>query len=75
MPDVVGMSLQDAQDTIQTEVGEFFFSTSHDVSGQGRVQVLDAGWQVCDQNIDAGDELTEDSNVDLGVVRASEDCP
>ena len=75
MPKVVGLDLQDAQDKIQMAVGSFFVSTSHDVSGQGRIQVLDAGWKVCDQNIKAGKVFDDDAKIDLGVVRVSEDCP
>ena len=75
MPKVVGLNLQDAQDEIQKAVGSFFVSTSHDVSGQGRTQVLDAGWKVCDQNIKAGKAFDDDAKIDLGVVRESEDCP
>lgn len=75
MPNVVGMSLQDAQDKIQIAVGSFFYSTSHDVSGQGRIQVLDAGWQVCEQSVKAGRTFTARTGVDLGVVRLSENCP
>ena len=75
MPNVVGTSLQDAQDAIQATAGEFFYSTSHDASGQGRTQVLDAGWQVCDQSPKPGARFTEGSKVDFGVVRVSEDCP
>ena len=75
MPDVVGISLQEAQNKIQSAAGGFFYSKSHDVSGQGRIQVLDAGWQVCDQSLKAGKTFTDDTDIDLGVVRVSEDCP
>lgn len=75
MPDAVGMTLQQAQDAVQVAVGSFFVSRSHDVSGQGRVQVLDSGWQVCDQNVAPGAAFDTDTNIDLGVVRTTESCP
>ena len=43
MPDVVCMSLQDAQDTIQS--AGVFFSRSDDATGDGRMQVVDDNWQ------------------------------
>ena len=75
MPDLVGSNLQDAQDEVQRTVGTFVFSISHDVDGQGRTQINDSAWQVCDQIPAAGQPLLESSNVDFGVVRTQEECP
>jgi hypothetical protein len=76
MPDLVGETLQDAQDRIQDLTdGAVLISTSHDLTGQDRNQVLDRNWQVCSQNIAPGEPLTTDSEVDFGVVKLEEPCP
>ena len=76
MPDLTGGDLQTAQDAVQSvSNGEIFFSDSHDVSGQGREQILDSGWQVCTQDPAPGSTITPDTSIDFGVVRESEQCP
>lgn len=76
MPNLVGATLQDAQDQIQSLTsGAVFFTDSHDLGGQGRNQVLDSNWQVCAQNIAPGAALTAESQVDFGVVKLGESCP
>jgi hypothetical protein len=74
MPSVVGMTLQDAQDLIQTN--GVFLSLSHDLLGT-RNQVLDANWRVCTQNVPAGQRVTGDAEgvIDLGAVKLEEPCP
>ena len=74
MPSVVGMTLQDAQDLIQTN--GVFLSLSHDLLGS-RNQVLDANWRVCTQNIAPGQRVTGDVEgaIDLGAVKLDELCP
>ncbi|MGY1833473.1 hypothetical protein ACI8AA_23910 [Geodermatophilus sp. SYSU D01180] len=74
MPSVVGMTLQDAQDLIQTS--GVFLSVSHDLLG-ARNQMLDANWKVCTQNVPAGQRVTGDVEgaIDLGVVKVEEFCP
>ncbi len=76
MPDLVGETLQDAQDRIQDVTGgAVLISTSHDLTGQDRNQVLDRNWQVCTQSIAPGEPLTTESEVDFGVVKLEESCP
>jgi hypothetical protein len=76
MPNLVGSGLQDAQDAIQKLTGnEIFFSSSHDVSGKGRHQILDRDWKVCSQNIAAGDQIQAGVKIDFGVVKLAESCP
>lgn len=75
MPSVTGLDLQSAQDAVQVAAGGFFISTSTDLSGQGRNQVLDANWQVCQQTPAPGSAFAADDKVDFGVVRISESCP
>ena len=76
MPDLVGATLQDAQDRMQDLTrGAVYFTDSHDLGGKDRNQVSDRNWQVCTQSIAAGDTLTADSRVDFGVVKLEETCP
>jgi hypothetical protein len=76
MPNLVGTGLQKAQDDIQKLTGNgVFFTSSHDATGRGRHQVIDSDWQVCTQNVPAGDTITITSKIDFGVVRTSESCP
>jgi hypothetical protein len=76
MPDLVGRGLQDAQDQIQKLTGDrVFYTGSHDLSGQGRHQVVDANWKVCTQNIAPGAAVTPTAKIDFGVVKTDESCP
>jgi hypothetical protein len=76
MPDEVGKSLQGAQDDLQEVSGNpLFVSFSEDATGQGRVQVLDSGWQVCSQMPKAGEAFGDYTDVKFYVVRESENCP
>jgi hypothetical protein len=76
MPDLAGTVLQDAQDQIQTLTGgAVYFTDSHDLSGEGRHQVMDDNWQICTQNIAPGSALTSTSKIDFGVVKLDESCP
>jgi hypothetical protein len=77
MPDLRGGNLQTAQDAIQALTGNpAFFSTSTDLTGQGRMQVMDRNWQVCSSTPAPGESFTSTSKVDFGVVKIdSESCP
>lgn len=76
MPNLVGATLQDAQDQIQALTGgAVFYTKSHDLTGSDRNQVLDANWQVCTQNLAPGAAVTSVSLIDFGVVKLSESCP
>jgi hypothetical protein len=74
MPNMVGVNLQVAQNTMQ-ENG-VMYSVSHDLLGM-RSQVMDGNWQVCDQNIPAGQQVVGDVEgaIDFGVVKLGEPCP
>jgi beta-lactam-binding protein with PASTA domain len=69
MPDVVCMSLQDAQDLIQDQ--GVFFSRSEDASGQDRAQIVDSNWVVIDQTPAPGTRFSEGDAV-LEVLKADE---
>jgi hypothetical protein len=76
MPNLTGAVLQDAQNQIQTLTADaVYFTDSHDLSGQGRHQVMDDNWQICTQNIAPGSTLTATSKIDFGVVKLDETCP
>ena len=74
MPNMVGMNLQVAQNTMQAN--GVMYSVSHDLLGM-RKQVLDGNWQVCNQSIPAGQLVTGDveGQIDFGVVKLEERCP
>ncbi|MGB3355871.1 MAG: PASTA domain-containing protein [Mycobacterium sp.] len=77
MPNLIGQNLQDAQDAIQALTDyEIAISTSTDLTGEGRNQMLDANWQVCSSTPPPGSTLTPSTPVDFGVVRIDvESCP
>jgi hypothetical protein len=77
MPDLIGKDLQGAQDAIQSlTLGEVWFSTSSDLTGQGRAQVSDRNWVVCASRPPPGATFTANTEIDFGVVRIdTETCP
>ncbi len=77
MPNLIGMDLQGAQDAIQSvSGGAVWFSSSTDLTGQGRAQISDRNWQVCSSTPAPGSVFTADTEIDFGVVRIdSEECP
>ncbi len=66
LPNVVGMDLQLAQDTLQA--AGFYALKSHDAKGLNRNQVLDRNWTVVDQTPRAGATVPTSQVVDLGAV-------
>ncbi len=76
MPALVGTNLQAAQDAMQALTGNpLFFTTSTDLTGEGRAQVLDRNWQVCSQSLPPGTVFDASTIVDFGVVKTEEACP
>ncbi|MGU3499421.1 hypothetical protein [Mycobacterium sp. C31M] len=77
MPNLIGMDLQGAQDAIQSvSGGQVWFSSSTDLTGQGRAQLSDRNWQVCSSTPAPGATFTAGTSIDFGVVRIdSEECP
>jgi hypothetical protein len=75
MPDLVGSGLQDAQNAIQKLTGYgIALTSSHDATGQGRHQVSDRNWKVCDQNVKSGATITTGTRIDFGAVKLDESC-
>ena len=76
MPSEIGKNLQQAQDDLQALTGNpMFVSTSEDLTGKGRQQIMDRNWQVCSSSPPPGSAFTSQTNVVFGVVRDSEMCP
>ena len=76
IPNLVGTDLQGAQDTIQSLTdGDVWFSSSTDLTGQGRAQIVDRNWIVCSSTPAAGAAFTATTAIDFGVVRDTEVCP
>jgi hypothetical protein len=76
MPNLVGMDLQGAQDAIQSLTGgEVWLSTSTDLTGMGRAQIIDRNWTVCSSTPSAGAAFNVTTTIDFGVVRDTETCP
>ena len=73
MPNVVCMTLQDAQNLIQK--AGVFYSKSFDATGKGRKQLWDRGWIVVSQNIAPGTSFGS-GDAKLGAVKTDEpnDC-
>jgi hypothetical protein len=75
MPNLVGEGLQDAQDAIQELTGfGIMITTSHDATGQNRMQVADRNWKVCTQNVPPGGTITRETRIDFGAVKLEETC-
>ena len=78
MPNLVGTDLQGAQDAIQSLThGEVWLSTSTDLTGKGRAQIVDRNWTVCSSTPSPGAAFTATTTttIDFGVVRDTETCP
>lgn len=75
MPNLVGVGLQEAQDSLQalTDYG-VAVTTSHDAAGAGRMQVSDRNWKVCSQSVAPGSTITSATPIDFGAVKLEEDC-
>ncbi len=75
MPDLVGATLQDAQDAVQA-LTDFAIpiTTSSDATGRDRMQLDDRNWRVCAQSVPAGADITPGSAIDFAVVQLDEEC-
>jgi beta-lactam-binding protein with PASTA domain len=70
VPDVVGMDLQMAQDTLQA--AGLYALTSHDATGQDRAQLVDRNWQVTEQSPAAGTKVDAAQTIDLGAEKLTD---
>lgn len=71
LPDLVGLDLQAAQD--EAQAAGFYALDDQDASGQGRLQVYDRNWTVCEQDPAPGTHPT-DTSVTLYAVKDNESC-
>lgn len=70
LPNVVGMDLQTAQDTMQA--AGFIFLRDKDDTGQDRFQVFDRNWVVTRQEPEAGQEISVATWVTLFAKKKSD---
>ncbi len=73
MPDLVGMNLQLAQDTLQSL--NSWFIDQEDASGLDRMQMVDSNWQVCRQDPAPGTAVPISTIVTVWNVKLDEACP
>lgn len=66
MPNLIGKDLQGAQDAIQSLThGAVWFSSSTDLTGKGRAQVIDRNWQVCSSTPPPGAKFGTSTSIDF----------
>ncbi|MGS2640151.1 PASTA domain-containing protein [Streptosporangium sp. G12] len=70
LPDVVGMNLQEGQDTMQA--AGFYVLNDKDATGQNRLQVYDRNWVVTKQSPAAGRKVTVDTLITLYAKKIGE---
>jgi hypothetical protein len=76
MPNLVGKDLQGAQDAIQSLTHDaVWYSSSTDLTGKGRAQIVDRNWTVCNSTPAPGATFNTTTAIDFGVVRDTETCP
>jgi len=44
-------------------------------AAEDRFVLVESNWQVCTQNVEPGQQLTTESQIDFGVVKLEESCP
>jgi len=77
MPNLIGTDLQGAQDAIQSLTSDaVWYTGSTDLTGQGRMQVIDRAWVVCSSSPPPGSVFDATTQITFGVVKKdSESCP
>ncbi|MEU4534416.1 PASTA domain-containing protein [Streptosporangium sp. NPDC023825] len=70
LPDVVGMNLQEGQDTMQA--AGFYVLNDKDATGQNRFQVSDRNWVVTKQTPAAGRKVAVDTLITLYAKKIGE---
>ncbi|WP_207621152.1 PASTA domain-containing protein [Streptosporangium minutum] len=70
LPDVVGMNLQEGQDTMQA--AGFYALDDQDSTGQGRLQIYDRNWVITKQDPAAGRKVATDTPVTLYAKKYGE---
>ncbi|MGN9845287.1 PASTA domain-containing protein [Nonomuraea sp. H19] len=70
LPDVVGMNLQEGQDTLQA--AGFYVLNDKDATGQNRLQVFDRNWVITKQSPAAGRKVSTDTLITLYAKKIGE---
>jgi len=70
LPDVIGMNLQEAQDTLQA--AGFYLISDRDATGRGRFQVFDRNWVVTQQKPAGGRKVPIDTLIVLYAKKYGE---
>lgn len=70
LPNVVGMNLQEGQDTLQA--AGFYVLNDKDATGQNRLQVFDRNWVVTKQKPAAGRRVSTDTLITLYAKKIGE---
>ncbi|MFG3441065.1 PASTA domain-containing protein [Nonomuraea sp. NPDC047897] len=70
LPNVVGMNLQEGQDTLQA--AGFYLLNDKDATGQNRLQVLDRNWVVTKQSPAGGRTVRTDTLITLYAKKIGE---
>ncbi len=73
MPNLVGRTLQDAQDLLQSK--DSYLMHQVDATGKRREQLDDARWRVCHQTPVAGTKTSVAKIVTVTAVKLDESCP
>lgn len=75
MPDVVDMTLDEAQDEVITASGnpELVLETQN-IKGADQAQLVEKFWKVCWQSPKAGEPMSEDAWYGVGIARAGDEC-
>lgn len=75
MPDIKEMNLQDADDALkEAAAGAEFELNTENINGVHQDQEVYEFWKVCWQAPEAGETVTPDTWVGVGVTRSHIDC-
>lgn len=73
VPVLTGMDLPAAMDA--AALAGYGNVATHDATGAERAETVDADWQVCFQHPVPGAAAAFGTRVELGIVKATEECP
>jgi hypothetical protein len=75
MPDVVDMTLDEAQEEVITSSGnpDLVLNTQN-IKSADQQQLVEKFWKVCWQSPEAGEPMSEDEWYGVGITRAGEEC-
>ncbi|MCZ8379255.1 PASTA domain-containing protein [Mycobacterium sp. CPCC 205372] len=75
MPDVVDMTLDEAQAEVASAAGKpDLVLETQSVGGPKQEHLVENFWKVCWQSPEAGEPMSDDAWYGVGVVRAGDEC-